>query len=305
MKTRMAERGNWIAAFCATAVLCACRAPAKSAECLAPSAASAAIEPSPPSAPIELAKVAPATPSAPSATPAAAVAPVSPSPQPAAQPAPQIAALPVSVDLREQLLAWKLPPRPQGARGTCSIFTTCESIEFALARATGEPKRLSPEFVNWSGAQVIGRPSDGNFFHNALAGFERFGVCSEESLPYREPFDPNLAPPQTALDEAAALRDATKTSLVVHWIVPWQAARFGITDEQLKEIQRVLATGYPVAAGSGHSRLLVGYKDDAAREGGGVFVTEDSALNRFDEVTYDFVKKQICDVFWIEGLPSK
>jgi hypothetical protein len=66
----------------------------------------------------------------------------------------------------------------------------------------------------------------------------------------------------------------------------------------------VLAKGYPVAAGSGHSRLLVGYKDDASAAGGGAFLTEDSALNRFDQVTYEFVRTQVADVFWIEAVPD-
>ena len=63
----------------------------------------------------------------------------------------------------------------------------------------------------------------------------------------------------------------------------------------------MLAAGYPVAAGSGHSRLLVGYRDDATLPGGGEFITEDSALARFDKVTYEFVRTQVADVFWVEA----
>jgi hypothetical protein len=212
--------------------------------------------------------------------------------------------LPASVDLRDQLLAWKLPPRAQGPRGTCSVFTTCAAIEFALARERGEPRRLSVEFLNWAASQAGDAPSDGNFFHNAIAGFERFGLCADEALPYREAYDPKLTPPAQALEDASALRDASRGDLVVHWIVPWQPDRFGVSPEQLAEIRSVLSRGFPVAAGSGHSRLLVGYRDDVAREGGGVFLTEDSALARFDEVSYDFVRGQVADVFWIDALGS-
>ncbi|MBI1852585.1 MAG: hypothetical protein HYR85_19755 [Planctomycetes bacterium] len=228
-----------------------------------------------------------------------ALAPPSPTPVAADPPAP--AAPPTSVDLRPRLLAWNLGPRAQGPRGTCSVFTTCESIEVACALHDGSPRRLSVEFLNWAGGQAAGAPSDGNFFHNAIAGFERFGLCSEDAMPYRAAFDPNVMPSPEALAEAAAARDSSRESMVVHWIVPWQAARFGVSNSQLAEIRETIARGYPVAAGSGHSRLLVGYRDDASREGGGVFVTEDSALARFDEVTYDFVRKQVADVFWIEA----
>ncbi len=208
---------------------------------------------------------------------------------------------PASVDLRAQLTALGFTPREQGARGTCSVFTTCAALEFALAKHRQRAERMSVEFLNWSASQVVGSPSDGSFFHNAIAGFERFGICSEAALPYRATYDAQLAPSPAALAEAAALREQSKDAVVVHWIVPWQPNRFGVSDAQLAEIKAVLARGYPVAAGSGHSRLLVGSRDDASIPGGGVFQTEDSALGRFDEVTYEFVREKVADVFWVEA----
>jgi hypothetical protein len=68
----------------------------------------------------------------------------------------------------------------------------------------------------------------------------------------------------------------------------------------MQEIRRVLASGYPVASGASHSRLLVGYKDDPAAPGGGIFLTKDSGSGRFDSITYDFAIKEICDAFWVE-----
>jgi C1A family cysteine protease len=214
-------------------------------------------------------------------------------------------AMPDKVDLRPRFKEFDLPPRPQGARGTCSIFTTTEAIEFALAVKTGKGERLSPEYLNWAGSQIIGRPTDGNFFHNALAGFEKFGICSEASMPYQKAYDPANKPAADAEKEAAEIREQSKGTMAVHWIVPWTANHFGVDDNQFAEIKRVLASGYPVAAGSGHSRLLVGYRDDQGAAGGGMFITEDSALNRFDQVTYEFVRKQVADVFWVEALKPR
>lgn len=209
--------------------------------------------------------------------------------------------LPAKTDLRERLVNLQLPPRPQGGRGTCSIFTTCSALEFALARATGTPARLSTEYLNWSAARASGAPSDGNFFHNAIAGFQQFGICKESSMPYRDHYDPAFAPPPAAASESELYKKEISQKLAVHWIVPWEPNRFGVNDLQFAEIQKTLARGYPVAAGSGHSRLLVGYRNDPAAAGGGVFITEDSALNAFSEVTYEFVKKEVADVFWIEA----
>jgi hypothetical protein len=181
------------------------------------------------------------------------------------------------------------------------VFTSCAALEFALAKSRGRAERMSVEFLNWAASQAAGRPSDGAFFHDALAGFERFGICSESALPYRASYDAALAPEPATLAAAAALRDETRDKLVVHWIVPWQAHHFGVNDEQFAAIKSTLARGYPVAAGSGHSRLLVGYRDDAARAGGGVFATQDSGLARFDEVTYEFVRNDVADVYWVEA----
>jgi len=171
-----------------------------------------------------------------------------------------------------------------------------------LAKARGKSERLSVEFLNWSASQAGGAPSDGNFFHNAIAGFERFGICGEAAMPYHDAFDPKLAPSPAVLAEANKTREECRAALVVRWIVPWQSNRFGVGDAELVEIKAVLARGYPVAAGSGHSRLLVGYRDDPKIPGGGTFLTEDSALARFDQVTYEFVRKDVADVFWVEAV---
>ena len=65
-----------------------------------------------------------------------------------------------------------------------------------------------------------------------------------------------------------------------------------------------MAKGYPVAAGSSHSRLFVGYVDDTRQPGGGLFVTKDSGAAAYNTLTYEFVKEKVGDVFWVEA-PSK
>ena len=129
-------------------------------------------------------------------------------PTPAAPIVPALPAAPTEADLRPRLLALGLSPRGQGHRGTCSIFTTCEAIEFAAAMdpAFSAGTRLSPEYLNWAAGQAAGRPSDGNFFHNALAGFEHHGVCTEQAMPYQAKFDAAAAPSDAARTEAARLR---------------------------------------------------------------------------------------------------
>lgn len=217
--------------------------------------------------------------------------------------APALAApgLPPSVDLRPELERLGLGPRAQGARPTCSIFTASAALEFALARADGEARRMSPEYLNWAANQSSHDGADGDFFHQALAGFEHEGLCAESTLPYAAAWDPALRPPPAALEEAHARLARAHERLSIRWIVPWVPNRFGLDEAQFEEVRRTLAAGWPVAAGSGHSRLLVGYRDDASAPGGGMFLTSDSALAAWSEVSFDFVRREVADVFWVQA----
>ena len=208
--------------------------------------------------------------------------------------------LPTEVDLRPQLIEYGLGPRRQGERGTCSVFTTAASLEFALARQMGRGLPLSVEYLNWASNQAIHDNSDGGFFHDLLKGFEQYGICLEDEMPYQGQFNPTLAPSAKATATAAEVQGKT---FVIHWINPWKPMP-GVTDEQLREIKATLAAGWPVAAGSTHSRLLVGYVDDPDVPGGGSFLTKDSGSARFDSITYEFTKEKIGDLFWIES-PAK
>lgn len=201
-------------------------------------------------------------------------------------------------DLRPQFAAFDLPPRGQGPRPTCSIFTMVGAFEFAFARATGRGERLSAEYANWAANAATGRSDDGDFFHCALAGFERFGICAETQQPYAAQFA-NVPPPPDALVAAGQRLAIDGHKVHVRWIRPIGGGA-GLSEQQFHEVLVTLAAGYPVAAGSAHSRLLVGYREDPAAPGGGTFLTLDSALAAFAEVTAEFVRTKVNDAFTVE-----
>ena len=207
-------------------------------------------------------------------------------------------------DLRPQFVAYGLPPRSQGPRPTCSIFTTVGAFEFAFARATGRGERLSAEYCNWAANAATGRNDDGDFFHCALAGWQRFGMCREALHPYAAQFA-NVPPPPDALVEGGRLLGTTGVSLTIRWIRPIDGGK-GLSAAQFDDALATLAAGYPIAAGSAHSRLLVGYHGDPAAPGGGTFLTLDSALGAFAEVSAEFVRTQVNDAFVVElaGTPT-
>jgi hypothetical protein len=210
------------------------------------------------------------------------------------------APLPASVDLRPLFKDYGLPPRPQGARGTCSVFTAVGAIEFSLAKTSSFRGPLSVEFANWASNQAAGHRGDGSFFDDCLSGFRKHGICSEAAMPYQPVYDPETRPSARALKEAELIKSRASTEFEVHWILPPRNEDPGLTPRQLAEVKAALARGNPVAFGSGHSVLLVGYEDDAKKPGGGEFRTKDSAANAFRTYTYEFVRTKPYDVFWVE-----
>jgi len=214
---------------------------------------------------------------------------------------PKIQGLPESVDLRPEFEKWGLKPRKQGNRQTCSVFTTTSALEFAISKKFNKSVLLSVEYLNWASNKVINnRTADhGQFFHNLLKGFEIHGICYESDMPYVDRFNPQYLPSEKAIENAKKIQ---ASNIKIHWINPWKR-QAGLTDVQVRRIKTILAKGWPVAAGSTHSRLLVGYRNDEKQPGGGIFITKDSAPGTYNEVTYEFVKNKVGDVFWIEFLP--
>ncbi len=150
-----------------------------------------------------------------------------------------------SIDLRSAFDKWGVQARPQGTRGTCSVFTVTAAIEYALAKSGHPNKCLSVEFLNWASNQTVGKTRDGGFFSDLWNGFEKYGICNETEMPYRKSFDPNRQPSSAALTQAKRLRNA---DLTLHWIKPWDPTK-GLNDEQFDAVKETLASGWPVCGG--------------------------------------------------------
>ncbi len=207
--------------------------------------------------------------------------------------------LPSSVDLRPQMKEWGLTPRHQGHRNTCSVFTTTGVLEFAVSKHEQRGTRLSVEYLNWACNQVINNHSQdrGQFFRDLLKGFEEHGICTQDEMPYTRKFDPALEPSAKAIESAQKIRDL---GLKVHWLRRWRRTP-GLFDWNMLDVKSVLAKGYPVASGASHSRIFVGYADDTNQLGGGLFYTQDSGIGKFSTVTYEFSRKNMNDLFWVES----
>jgi hypothetical protein len=207
--------------------------------------------------------------------------------------------LPAGVDLRPQMKEWGLVPRRQGRRNTCSVFATAGVLEYAASKHNQKGTRFSVEYLNWACNEVINNHTRdrGQFFRDLLRAFEEHSICAESEMAYTRRFDPELKPSAEAIESAQKNRDM---GLKVHWLRRWRRTP-GLREWNLRDVKTVLATGYPVAAGASHSRIIVGYEDDPEQPGGGIFHTQDSGSGRFDTVTYEFALKEMNDLFWVEA----
>jgi C1A family cysteine protease len=228
--------------------------------------------------------------------------------------------LPAAVDLSPNFDRWGISTRPQGARGTCSVFAVVGALEYALATHQNHGVHLSVEFLNWAGHRATGRTVDGGFFWDLWDGYEQFGMCSEEDLPYASAFDAGLEPSAAVLNAALARRGVVARP---NWVKEWEPET-GLTDATFVEVKQTLATGHPVCGGfrwpktaewnddllamaapsdvfDGHSVLLSGYVDDPNTPGGGWFTIRNSqAADADGRLSYEYVRAYMNDAAWVE-----
>lgn len=228
------------------------------------------------------------------------------------------AELPAETDLRPLMEEWHLGPRSQGKRPTCSVFTFTGGLEFALGKARKKGARLSVDYVNWAANQERKQPRDGGFFSDMWKGFARHGVCAEDEMPYGRKFDGERKPDEKA---TASARGATALALSDHWLKKWNP-QTGLSEDEFASIKQILHSGWPVCGGfrwpkqaawkdgvlqpcgpdevfDGHSVLLVGYRDDPAQPGGGVFLIRDSGSGEDSAMPYSYARSFMNDALWI------
>jgi hypothetical protein len=225
-----------------------------------------------------------------------------------------------AVDLRPQLTAFGLTPLVQGKRGTCSVFAMTQAIEFAFAKKENRGQRFSAEFLNWASNRATKDTEDGGFFSDLWTGFAAYGICLADAMPYEAAFNAKIEPSPEALKDGETRRNA---GLELHWIKAWDP-KCGLSDDELRRAKEAIGRGWPVCGGflwpkkavwtegvlaicprdqvfDGHSLLLVGYKDDPAQPGGGVFLIRNSGgSDRDGFVTYEYAKTYMNDAVWID-----
>ncbi len=245
-----------------------------------------------------------------------------------------------ALDLRPEIKKMGLSVRNQGARGTCTIFSTTFLIEFFTARKSGEKNLdLSEEYLNAVTNRAINSFNDGSFYSDALIGYGQFGMVSEEEVPYAETFDPlylqgNDAATLTLLEKGKKSRflmGEVEISPNANNSYP------GLTDAQFNKLLAHLDKGNPVGIGYGgnnihgklftldngkkafdsanvtgtgayaHSIPLVGYKVDKKVPGGGYVIFRNSGGASWGDegygyMTFNYVKNFTYDYLFMSPM---
>ncbi len=209
--------------------------------------------------------------------------------------------------LRPLFEQYGITVKSQGSRGTCSIFALVGLIEFERANVLGEKEPLSVEYLNWAANRVEGQDADGSFFHFAIDGLSKYGICSDDYMPYATRFSTKAEPSEVAKDDAKSRHLGKQV-----WIKTWDPHN-GVTSEQLQAIKNELNANHPVAIGfrwpkgevenkyleggelavvredqvfDGHSVLIVGYQNDTKTPGDGYLIFKNSYGEAFGDKGY-------------------
>ncbi|HEX7312955.1 MAG TPA: C1 family peptidase [Pyrinomonadaceae bacterium] len=236
--------------------------------------------------------------------------------------APQLLTSTPQVDLRPTIQSLNLAVRAQAPRGTCSVFAMTFLLEYMYGtRLAVTANDLSEEYLNYAANQVSGENGDGDFFDRLDAGYQKWGIVPEASVPYQSAQVASV--PQGALDAGRLW-----TRFRVDFIKPWDSSK-GASQSQLDQAVAYLDRNVPVAFGGwwpsdvewgttvvkgievmkvpapskkgttvfdGHSVPLVGYRRDSAFAGGGYFVFRNSwgsgwGDNGYGYMPFDYVLK--------------
>lgn len=210
--------------------------------------------------------------------------------------APEKPAAPRAIDLRGEFTQWGLPIKPQGHRDTCAVFTFTGALEFALARGTNRRGiRLSEEYLNWAANVVANQNYDGASYEELIAAFDKWGICEFKYMPY----DSNYRSPSPSQDAVKSARQVWNLAFQRHWIA--RRTENGLDDDHIEEMKEVLLDGWPLCAyGRDHSILLVGFTEDPKMQGGGQFITRNSATQRYETIFFDASKDEFGSVLWID-----
>jgi hypothetical protein len=222
--------------------------------------------------------------------------------------------------LRPDFEKFGLKPRSQGYYA-CVVFATLGVLELDYAKA-GAPVRFSEQFAEWASVKAAGKRYLNFPYKTVIKGIQKFGVCTEELMPYTDARQDLGEPSSAALKDAATHRRVNVTTFHDY------NRDFGFKDSEIKAMCNSIAaekalvcilrwpkevsptfkktftidTQHSEANLSstegvvGHAVVFLGYEKGPQWEGGGRFEFRNSFGEKWGQsgygwVTFEYLKK--------------
>ena len=222
------------------------------------------------------------------------------------------------VDLRPRFFQLELGVKEQGRRPSCAVFAVVSALEFQNAEVTGQPEKLSEEYLIWATRKILNgapRPAapvdgrnegvdedEGFSLSDVVTALRTYGIPPQSSMP--DTLGRKMA--DIAEPSPEVISEACTHRLVYVHLVPGRdnAARIG-------NIIAALNTGVPVAIGlrwpsyrtlrtgllseqtpvegATHAVALVGYKNPGGEIEATTFVFKNSYGPAWGEGGYGWV----------------
>jgi hypothetical protein len=241
-------------------------------------------------------------------------------------------AIPLNIpdaDLRTEIDNFGLPVRDQGARNTCSVFAVTFLHEYMWSKYNQKLGKnvsnfdFSEEYLNFVSNYVMKEWTDGGFFDELNAGYQKGGIIGESYVPYKPTFIPYSPASQAVFGPASSnLKNGRLWSV---FYKKWNV-NTGLMPQQLTELTSALKKGIPVAAGlrwakpgkfaieevsgiplikmvgandvyDGHSIVFVGYKKSKDFPGGGYLIFRNSWGTGFGEQGYGYMSFEYASAY--------
>jgi hypothetical protein len=204
-------------------------------------------------------------------------------------------ATPPEVDLSDAFAGWGLGLKSQRRRDTCAVFTITGALEYGLSRSLDDGVRLSEEYLNWAANDINDDWRDGATFSELQRGFSKWGIAEDADMPYQRVFNATYVPTENAMNTA---RQVWEMKPKWNWLA--RDSTQGLTTAHIAAVKRVLARGWPVAAGGEHCMLIVAYTDNSSQAGGGIFLMRDYATSRNKRMTYAETQRKFDSLLWVQ-----
>ncbi|MDP0498172.1 MAG: C1 family peptidase [Verrucomicrobiota bacterium JB024] len=236
------------------------------------------------------------------------------------------------VDLRPQFREMGFYAKNQGRRPSCAIFSVVSALEYQQGRNSGQPTRLSEEYLIWATRKSLGLAQtpvgEDELSGDADLGFNlmevvqalrAYGIADAEDLP--NTFGSSTAeiaePPAETIDKARNRRQVEAY---------WVSGR--TPEDQLNGLFHLLNSGVPVVIGmgwpnyatvmrsplidrqnprpgAGHAVTLVGYKCETGKPEDALFQFKNSWGPRWGNggygwVSWEYLRKNLQSAVFLD-----